>query len=75
MTFCPSRVRVVQAMCNPADPLTKLTFRLMVDDVLSTENYQKETAYKVLKWILSPPGLKQPEEAKNLSAHNEGKGY
>ncbi|KAK2793690.1 hypothetical protein FQN52_000642 [Onygenales sp. PD_12] len=64
VTFCPGKVRVVQAMCNPADPSTKLTFHLMVDEVFSTHDYKRETGHKVLKWILSPPGLKQTEKTK-----------
>lgn len=41
--------------CNPSDKLPKLTFTLRAVYNFSKDNYDKNAAYNVMKWILSPP--------------------
>ncbi|KAF3480568.1 uncharacterized protein GIQ15_05915 [Arthroderma uncinatum] len=54
-TFICGEVRIVQATLNPSEPYPTLAFTLRAVIKLNKENYSKEAAYEVLKWILCPP--------------------
>ncbi|KAK2757190.1 hypothetical protein FQN54_004704 [Arachnomyces sp. PD_36] len=60
VTFIPGKVRVVQATCRPSDPLPTLTLTLRAIYTLGTDTYNKNTAFEVLQWILSPPDAPPP---------------
>ncbi|KJF61017.1 uncharacterized protein CIMG_04666 [Coccidioides immitis RS] len=55
VTFIPGNVRIIQVTCNPSDKLPKLIFTLRAIYNFGKDNYDKSTAYDVMKWILSPP--------------------
>ncbi|EEH47677.1 uncharacterized protein PADG_03761 [Paracoccidioides brasiliensis Pb18] len=59
VAFIPSKVRVVQATCDPSNASTSLTFALRALYNLSMSCYDKTTAQKVLKWIFCPPNPAQ----------------
>ncbi|KMP07296.1 hypothetical protein CIRG_06977 [Coccidioides immitis RMSCC 2394] len=62
VTFVHGKVRIIQASCNPSETYPTLTLTLRAIYKLGEDNYDKEVAFDVLKWILSPP-----EPAKQLS--------
>ncbi|PGG98388.1 hypothetical protein AJ80_09538 [Polytolypa hystricis UAMH7299] len=62
VTFICGKVRIVRATCDPSEKYPMLTFTLRAIYNLGKENYDKEVAFDVLKWILSPP-----EPAKELA--------
>ncbi|KAK2802127.1 hypothetical protein FQN50_007491 [Emmonsiellopsis sp. PD_5] len=64
VTFIPGKVRMVQATCNPSDKLPKLVFKLRAVYNLSKDTYDKNAAYNVMQWILSPP---EAQPAKDLA--------
>ncbi|KAK2806748.1 hypothetical protein FQN50_005746 [Emmonsiellopsis sp. PD_5] len=55
VTFICAKVRIVQATLNPSERYPVLTFTLRAIYNLAKDNYDKEVAFDVLKWILSPP--------------------
>ncbi|KAK2764380.1 hypothetical protein FQN54_009074 [Arachnomyces sp. PD_36] len=55
VTFICAKVRIVQATLNPSERYPTLTFTLKAIYNLGKDNYDKEIAFDVLKWILSPP--------------------
>ncbi|GBF60807.1 hypothetical protein TMEN_3262 [Trichophyton mentagrophytes] len=54
VTFIYGQVRVVQASIKPSETYPTITFTLRAIYDLN-EDYDKEVAYTVLQWILSPP--------------------
>ncbi|KAK2801735.1 hypothetical protein FQN50_007650 [Emmonsiellopsis sp. PD_5] len=56
ITFLTSKVRVVQATCNPSKKLPTLTFTLRGLYDLDISCYNKDTAREIVKWILCPAG-------------------
>jgi hypothetical protein len=61
-TFIPGKVRIVQATCNPSDKLPRLTLTLRAIYNLGHDNYNKNSAYDVMKWILTPPEAQLDKE-------------
>ncbi|PGH36584.1 hypothetical protein GX50_00621 [[Emmonsia] crescens] len=55
VTFICAKVRIVQATLNPSERYPTLTFTLKAIYNLTKDNYDKEIAFDILKWILSPP--------------------
>ncbi|KAK2865469.1 hypothetical protein FQN49_003536 [Arthroderma sp. PD_2] len=55
VTFICGQVRIVQATLNPSETYPTFSYTLRTMYNLNHDNYDKEAAYDVLKWILSPP--------------------
>ncbi|EFR04550.1 hypothetical protein MGYG_07555 [Nannizzia gypsea CBS 118893] len=55
MTFMYGKVRVIQASLKPSETYPVLTFTLRGIYDLNAEKYDKEVAYTLIQWILSPP--------------------
>ena len=68
VTIVCAKVRIVQATCNPSETYPTLTLTLRAIYGLGEKTYDKNVAFDVLKWILSPP-----EPAKELAVRCERK--
>ncbi|KAL1957302.1 hypothetical protein VTO42DRAFT_6210 [Malbranchea cinnamomea] len=66
VTFIPGKVRVVvrvvQATCTPSQKLPVLRLTLRAIYTMGHDTYNKNTAYEVIQWILSPPEARVAKE-------------